>query len=124
MLVKRRDCSCSWIISWSGTYEEYLDIRSSQVTGRHIRAPYNDYSPSTILKYYNESIPGICTRNPDYVLGYSIGYLTVEAMNAMAGADSAMHMYSLWPQVKILKRLSSLLMRFLGIMPNLFLQNT
>ena len=77
-----------------GTYEEYLDIRSSQVTGRHIRAPYNDYSTSTILKYYNESIPDICTRNPDYVLGYSIGYLTVEAMNAMAGADSAMHMYS------------------------------
>ena len=77
-----------------GTYEEYLDIRSSQVTGRHIKAPFSDYSPSTILKYYNESIPGICTRNPDYVLGYSIGYLTVEAMNAMAGADSAMHMYS------------------------------
>jgi len=76
------------------TYEEYLDIRSSQVTGRHIRAPYNDYSTSTILKYYNESVPGICTRNPDYVLGYSIGFLTVEAMNAIAGADSAMHMYS------------------------------
>jgi len=76
------------------TYEEYLDIRSSQVTGRHIKAPFNEYSPSTILKYYNESIPGICTRNPDYVLGYSIGFLTVEAMNAMAGADSAMHMYS------------------------------
>ena len=78
-----------------GTYEEYLDIRSSQVTGRHIRAPFNDYSTSTILKYYNESIPGICVKNPDYVLGYSIGYLTVEAMNAMAGADSAMHMYSI-----------------------------
>ena len=77
-----------------GTYEEYLDIRSSQVTGRHIREPFNDYSPSKILKYYNESIPGICTKNPDYVLGYSIGYLTVEAMNAIAGADSAMHMYS------------------------------
>ncbi len=76
------------------TYEEYLDIRSSQVTGRHIKAPFNEYSPSTILKYYNESIPGICIRNPDYVLGYSIGFLTVEAMNAMAGADSAMHMYS------------------------------
>ena len=77
-----------------GTYEEYIDIRSSQVTARHIRAPFNDYSPSTILKYYNESIPGMCIKNPDYVLGYSIGYLTVEAMNAMAGADSAMHMYS------------------------------
>jgi len=76
------------------TYEEYLDIRSSQVTGRHIKAPFNEYSPSTILKYYNESIPGICIRNPDYVLGYSIGFLTVEAMNAMAGADSAMHVYS------------------------------
>ena len=73
------------------TYEEYLDIRSSQVTGRHLQ---QTVSASTILNYYNESIPGICTRNPDYVLGYSIGYLTVEAMNAMAGADSAMHMYS------------------------------
>ena len=77
-----------------GTYEEYLDIRSSQVTGRHIKAPFNDYSPSTILNYYNNSIPGACVRNPDYVLGYSIGFLTVEAMNAMAGADSAMHMYA------------------------------
>ena len=73
------------------TYEEYLDIRSSQVTGRHLQ---QTVSASTILNYYNESIPGICIRNPDYVLGYSIGYLTVEAMNAMAGADSAMHMYS------------------------------
>ena len=77
-----------------GTYEEYLDIRSSQVTGRHIKVPFNDYSPSTILNYYNNSIPGACVRNPDYVLGYSIGFLTVEAMNAMAGADSAMHMYA------------------------------
>ena len=73
------------------TYEEYLDIRSSQVTARHLQ---QTVSASTILNYYNESIPGICIRNPDYVLGYSIGYLTVEAMNAMAGADSAMHMYS------------------------------
>ena len=77
-----------------GTYEEYLDMRSSQVTGRHIQAPFNDYSTSAVLDYYNKSIPGVCTKNPDYVLGYSIGYLTVEAMNAMSGADSAMHMYT------------------------------
>ena len=77
-----------------GTYEEYLDMRSSQVTGRHIQAPFNDYSTSAVLDYYNNSIPGVCTKNPDYVLGYSIGYLTVEAMNAMSGADSAMHMYT------------------------------
>ena len=76
------------------TYEEYLEIRSSQVTGRHIQPPFNDYSASTILNYYNESLPGICTKNPDYVLGYSIGYLTVEALNAMNGSDSAMHMFS------------------------------
>ena len=76
------------------TYEEYLDMRSSQVRARHIQVPFNDYSPSTILDYYNKSIPGDCIKNPDYVLGYSIGYLTVEAMNAMSGADSAMHMYS------------------------------
>ena len=76
------------------TYEEYLDMRSSQVRARHIQVPFNDYSPSTVLDYYNKSIPGDCIKNPDYVLGYSIGYLTVEAMNAMSGADSAMHMYS------------------------------
>ena len=76
------------------TYEEYLDMRSAQVRVRHIQAPFNDYSASTVLDYYNKSIPGLCIKNPDYVLGYSIGYLTVEAMNAMSGADSAMHMYS------------------------------
>ena len=54
----------------------------------------NDYSAPTVLDFYNKSIPGLCIKNPDYVLGYSIGYLTVEAMNAMSGADSAMHMYS------------------------------
>ena len=77
------------------TYEEYLDMRSAQVRVRHIQAPFNDYSMATVLDYYNKSIPGVCIKNPDYVLGYSIGYLTVEAMNAMAGADSAMHMYSI-----------------------------
>ncbi len=77
------------------TYGEYLDMRSAQVRVRHIQAPFNDYSTPTILDYYNKSIPGVCIKNPDYVLGYSIGYLTVEAMNAMAGADSAMHMYSI-----------------------------
>jgi len=77
------------------TYEEYLDMRSAQVRVRHIQAPFNDYSASTVLDYYNKSIPGLCIQNPDYVLGYSIGFLTVEAMNAMSGADSAMHMYSI-----------------------------
>ena len=76
------------------TYEEYLDMRSSQVRARHIQVPFNDYSASTVLDYYNKSIPGDCIKNPDYVLGYSIGYLTVEAMNAMSGADSAMHVYT------------------------------
>ena len=76
------------------TYEEYLDMRSSQVRARHIQVPFNDYTASIVLDYYNKSIPGDCIKNPDYVLGYSIGYLTVEAMNAMSGADSAMHMYS------------------------------
>ena len=76
-------------------YQEYLDMRSLQVTARHMQPPYNDYSPTAIISYYNDSIPGVCERNPDYVLGYSIGYLTVEAMNAMSGADSAMHMYSI-----------------------------
>ena len=83
------------------TYEEYLDMRSAQVRVRHIQAPFNDYSASTVLDYYNKSIPGLCIQNPDYVLGYSIGYLTVEAMNAMSGADSAMHMYSIMATGKV-----------------------
>ena len=83
------------------TYEEYLDMRSAQVRVRHIQAPFNDYSASTVLDYYNKSIPGLCIKNPDYVLGYSIGYLTVEAMNAMSGADSAMHMYSIMATGKV-----------------------
>ena len=83
------------------TYEEYLDMRSAQVRVRHIQAPFNDYSASTVLDYYNKSIPGLCIQNPDYVLGYSIGYLTVEAMNAMSGADSAMHMYSIMGTGKV-----------------------
>ena len=69
-------------------------MRSSQVTGRHMQAPFDDYSAPAILDFYNKSIPGVCIKNPDYVLGYSIGYLTVEALNAMSGADSAMHMYT------------------------------
>ncbi len=77
------------------SYVEYLDMRSAQVRVRHIQAPFNDYSASAVLDYYNKSIPGLCIKNPDYVLGYSIGYLTVEAMNAMSGADSGMHMYSI-----------------------------
>ena len=43
------------------TYEEYLDMRSSQVTARHMKAPFNDYSaPLAILDFYNKSIPGRC----------------------------------------------------------------
>ena len=44
------------------------------------------------MNYYNKSIPGSCTRNPDYVLGYSIGYLTVEALAANTGPHSTMWM--------------------------------
>ena len=69
-------------------------MRSSQVAARHMKVPFNDYSATAILDFYNKSIPGVCTKNPDYVLGYSIGFLTVEALNAMSGADSAMHMYT------------------------------
>ena len=73
-------------------YETYLEIRKSQVKGRHIQPPFDDYSEEAILNYYNKSIPGSCTRNPDYVLGYSIGYLTVEALAANTGPHSTMWM--------------------------------
>jgi hypothetical protein len=74
-------------------YEDYLGLRSSQVRGRHYDEPFSDYSTPKILEYYNDNTPFVCVGRSDYVLGYSVGFLTVEALSAVAGANSSMYLY-------------------------------
>ena len=76
------------------TYDAYLDMRQDQVTGRHLRPPGLDYSKEWILAFYDDSYPPQCNGRQDYVLGYSIGYLTTEALSAIAGSYSAMDLYT------------------------------
>jgi hypothetical protein len=75
-------------------YDAYLDMRQDQVTGRHLRPPGLDYSKEWILAFYDDSYPPQCIGRQDYVLGYSIGYLTTEALSAIAGSYSAMDLYT------------------------------
>ena len=74
-------------------YEDYLELRGEQVRGRHWEEQFDDYSTPRILEYYNNSVPFECIMNSDYVLGYSIGFLTVEALSSIAGSDSSMYLY-------------------------------
>ena len=76
------------------TYDAYLDMRQDQVTGRHLRPPGLDYSKEWILAFYDDGYPPQCIGRQDYVLGYSIGYLTTEALSAIAGSYSAMDLYT------------------------------
>ena len=75
-------------------YDAYLDMRQDQVKGRHQRPPGLDYSKEWILAFYDDSYPPQCIGRQDYVLGYSIGYLTTEALSAIAGSYSAMDLYT------------------------------
>ena len=74
-------------------YEDYLDLRNNQVRGRHYDEPFSDYSIPKILEYYNDNTPPACIGRSDYGLGYSVGFLTVEALSAIAGSNSSMHLY-------------------------------
>ena len=72
----------------SDSLEEYLQIRKRQVRSHPVEG-FNDYSAAAILEYYRDTdcIPG---KSPEYDLGYTIGYLTVEALSAIAGPTSSM----------------------------------
>ena len=74
-------------------YEDYLDLRSSQVRGRHYDEPFSDYSTPKILEHYDNSTSPACIGRSDYVLGYSVGFSTVEALSAIAGSNSSMYLY-------------------------------
>lgn len=96
------------------SYEEYLKLRNEDIWNSlfspNPRVPsFNDFSTPKIIEYYDNNVPWECqgkrtdpssTRNDDYELGYSIGFLTVEALSVLGGGDSSMHLYSLLGQGK------------------------
>jgi len=53
---------------------------------------FDDFSTPKIIEYYDNNVPYECIRNYDYDLGYAIGFLTVEVLNAVGGGDSSMHL--------------------------------
>ena len=89
------------------SYEDYLKLRATyiwnELFSERPRVPsFNDFSPSKIIEYYDNSVPNECQpysdnyeKNYDYDLGYSLGFLTVEALSAIEGSDSSMNLYKL-----------------------------
>tara|TARA_B100000029_G_C17601832_1_gene966012 strand:+ start:4268 stop:5539 length:1272 start_codon:yes stop_codon:yes gene_type:complete len=72
----------------SDSLEEYLQLREMQVKGHPVKG-FNDYSADSIIDFYMDTdcLPG---KSPEYALGYTIGYLTVEALSAIGGPTSSM----------------------------------
>ena len=58
-----------------------------------LRCLFSDYSTPKIIEHYNDSTSPECTGRSDYVIGYSVGFLTVEALSAIAGSNSSMYLY-------------------------------
>jgi len=77
----------------ASSFDKYLKIRKRQVNGHPVNT-FKDYSSTGILDYFNNDIPYKCLPpNPNYRLGYTIGYLTVEALSAIGGSESSMNLY-------------------------------
>lgn len=81
----------------------YLDVRKRQashpvlnVAGGHSSTQV-DASTITyefLTKFYAESSPPSCFALPSYSLGYSVGFLTTEALSAIGGIESTLLLYS------------------------------
>ena len=76
----------------SDNLEEYLQIREQQLKGHPVDG-FQDYSAAAIIEYYDEE--DCLPPNPNYSLGYTIGYLTVEVLSAIGGSESSMNLYVL-----------------------------
>ena len=76
----------------SDNLEEYLQIREQQLKGHPVDS-FQDYSAAAIIEYYDEE--DCLPPNPNYRLGYTIGFLTVEVLSAIGGSESSMNLYVL-----------------------------
>jgi len=80
------------ISAGTSSFEKYKQIRKQQVQSHNVDS-FTEYSPATILDFYNSDIPDQCLRRPNYRLGYTLGFLTVEALSAIGGIESSMIVY-------------------------------
>ena len=77
----------------TSTFDEDLRIRKRLIKNKRVNT-FKDYSSSGILELYKKDRPPHCMPpNPNYPLGYTIGFLTVEALSAIGGSESAMNLY-------------------------------
>ena len=81
------------------TLDDYKSVRMSGrvhpylLTGAGGSAglPNTYWTAQDVMNYYTKtSVPGSCQTDPSFALGYSLGFLTVEALTAMAGPESHM----------------------------------
>ncbi len=80
------------IAAASSSFKKYKKIRKLQIKGHPVKG-FTKFTKDTILDYYNKDIPRECIGKPNYKLGYTLGFLTVEALSAIDGIESTMKIY-------------------------------
>jgi len=82
---------------------DYLDVRKRQVShpvlgvaGGHssTQIDASTVDLNFMKKFYEESAPPGCFQLPSYSLGYSVGFLTTEALASIGGVESTLLLFS------------------------------
>jgi len=81
------------------TFSQYLKIRSSgqlnpyllSSAGGDVQYPEPHWTAKDVRRYYKSANqPTTCRSIPQFALGYSLGFLTIEALTAIAGPEAHM----------------------------------